>query len=150
MQRNGLYVLQIIKWNLNRLVHSGFTATAGSMMQSLQAGEKTGADQLRIHLYVFGILNRLKVNLSDGLQMRKGYVSLFSPLKLTDADLQSVCVQPWVKKKFSCKWRTQLLCHGVNGQTDKTLDPFVNATDIDHVEISSRVCKTSRLSHHFN
>lgn len=46
---------------------------------------------------------------SDGLQMRKGYVSLFSPLKLTDADLQSVRVRPWVKKKFSCKWRTQLL-----------------------------------------
>ncbi len=99
----------MIKWNLKRLVHSCFTATAGFMMQSVQAGEKIGADQLRIHLYVFGILNRLKVNSSDGLQMRKGYISLFSPLKLTDADLQSVCVRPCVKKKFSWKWRTQLL-----------------------------------------
>ncbi len=71
--------------------------------------EKIEADQLRIHLYVFGILNRLKVNSSDGLQMRKGYVSLFSPLKLTDADLQSMCVRPWVKNKFRWKWCTQLL-----------------------------------------
>lgn len=102
-------VLWMIKWNLKRLVYSCFIATAGFMMQSVQAGEKIGADQLRIHLYVVGILNRLKVNSSDGLQMRKGYVSLFSPLKLTDADLQSVRVRPWVKKKFSCKWRTQLL-----------------------------------------
>lgn len=99
----------MIKWNLKRLVHSCFTATDGFMIQSVQAGEKIGADQLRIHQYVFGILNRLKVNSSDGLQMRKGYVSLFSPLKLTDADLQSVCVRPRVKKKFSWKCHTQLL-----------------------------------------
>lgn len=100
----------MIKWNLKRLVHSCFTATAGFMMQSVQAGEKIGAEQLRIHLYVFGILNRLKVNSSNGLQMRKGYISLFSPLKLTDADLQSVCVRPWVKKKFSWKWRAHNCC----------------------------------------
>ncbi len=98
----------MIKWNIKRLAHSCFTATAGFMTEC-KSWEKIGADQLRIHLYVFGILNSLKVNSSDGLQMRKGYVSLFSPLKLTDADLQSMCVRPWVKKKFSWKWRTQLL-----------------------------------------
>lgn len=67
--------------------HLCFTATAGFMRQTVQPGEKIGADQLRIHLYVFGILNRLKVNSSDRLQMRKGYISLYSPLKLTDTDL---------------------------------------------------------------
>lgn len=112
--------------------------------------EKIGADQLRIHLYVFSILNRLKVNSSDGLQMRKQrYVSLFSPLKLTDADLQRVRAA-LSKKEIQLEVVHTIVVHSVNDQIDKTLDPFVNATDIDHDKISNRVYKTSKLPHHFN